>query len=127
MLKRNTSTRVLTNYEKTRILSERSSQISDGAQPLITNVDRFTSAYDIAVEELKQKRIPFIICRPIGNRKEYFKVSIEEIEKCIEENFEGEFELIKNYEAKEFRETQAILNTQSEKEKLKNEFPEKLF
>jgi len=75
MLKRNTSTRVLTNYEKTRILSERSSQISDGAQPLITNVDRFTGAYDIAVEELKQKRIPFIICRPIGNRKEYFKLS----------------------------------------------------
>jgi len=74
MLKKNKSTRVLTNYEMTRILSERSSQISDGAQPLITNVDRFTSAYDIAVEELKQRRIPFIICRPMGNKKEYFKL-----------------------------------------------------
>ena len=75
LLKRNKSTRVLTNYELTRILSERSSQISDGAQPLITNYERFTSAYDIAVEELKQKRIPFIICRPMGNKKEYFKLS----------------------------------------------------
>ena len=75
MLKKNKSTRVLTNYEMTRVLSERSSQISDGAQPLITNYERFSSAYDIAVEELKQKRIPFIICRPIGNKKEYFKLS----------------------------------------------------
>lgn len=74
-LKRNTTMPILTNYEKTRILSERSSQISDGAQPLITNVERFTNAYEIAVEELKQKKIPFIICRPVGNKIEYFKLS----------------------------------------------------
>lgn len=75
MLKSNKSSRVLTNYEMTRVLSERSSQISDGAKPLVANVERFNNAYEIAVEELKQKRIPFIICRPVGNRMEYFKLS----------------------------------------------------
>ena len=74
-VKKNTTMPILTNYEKTRILSERSSQISDGAQRLITNVERFTNAYEIAVEELKQKKIPFIICRPVGNKIEYFKLS----------------------------------------------------
>ena len=75
MLKKNVSMRVLTNYEMTRVLSERSSQLSDGAQPLIPNVDRYNNAYEIAVEELKQKRIPFIICRPFGNKTEYFKLN----------------------------------------------------
>lgn len=72
--KKNVSVKTLTNYEITRILSERSSQLSDGAQPLIANVERFDNAYEIAVEELNQKRIPFIICRPIGNKTEYFKL-----------------------------------------------------
>tara|TARA_B100000900_G_C20594144_1_gene722711 strand:+ start:1573 stop:1899 length:327 start_codon:yes stop_codon:yes gene_type:complete len=74
-VKKNMSIRTLTNYEMTRILSERSSQLSDGAQPLIANVERFDNAYEIAVEELKQKRIPFIICRPLGNKTEYFKLN----------------------------------------------------
>ena len=37
-IKKNVSMPILTDYEKTRILSERSSQISGGAQPLISNV-----------------------------------------------------------------------------------------
>ena len=73
--KKNTTTPILTNYEKTRVLSERSSQISDGSLPLIANIDRFSNSYEIAVEELKQKRIPFIICRPVGGRVEYFKLN----------------------------------------------------
>jgi len=75
-LSRNVTMPILTNYEKTRILSERSSQISDGSQPLISNVERFGNAYEIAVEELKQKKLPFIICRPMGNNiTEYFKLN----------------------------------------------------
>ena len=74
-LKKNVTMPILTDYEKTRILSERSSQISGGAQPLIANVERFDNAYEIAVEELKEKKIPFIICRPVGPKHEYFKLA----------------------------------------------------
>ena len=74
-LKANKTLPILTNYERTRVLSERSSQISDGAQPLIPNVERFGNAYEIAVEELKLKKLPFIICRPIGGVVEYFKLN----------------------------------------------------
>jgi DNA-directed RNA polymerase subunit K/omega len=73
-LKQNSTMPILTNYEKTRILSERSSQISDGAQPLVANVERYGNAYEIAVEELKQGTLPFIICRPKGVGMEYFKL-----------------------------------------------------
>ena len=74
-IKKNVSMPILTDYEKTRILSERSSQISGGAQPLISNVERYDNAYEIAVEELRLKRIPFIVCRPIGSTYEYFKLA----------------------------------------------------
>lgn len=65
----------------------------------------------------------------VNNRKEYFNVSIDEIEKCVRENFDGEFEIIKEIEAKEFNES---LFLSSKKEdvisKTKgDEFPEKLF
>jgi|TARA_B110001469_G_C9546609_1_gene271291 DNA-directed RNA polymerase I, II, and III subunit RPABC2 len=67
----------LTVYEKTRILCERTQQIEDGSIPYIPNIERFTNAYSIAVEELKLKKIPFIIRRPLPNLKgyEYWKLS----------------------------------------------------
>ena len=66
----------LTKYERTRILSERTQQIVDGSTPLIPNVERFTSAYEIAVEELNTKKLPFIIRRPLPNLSgfEYWKL-----------------------------------------------------
>ena len=72
--KNNKSSPFLTIYEKTRILSERAQQIADGSKPLILNPDRFDTAYDIAFEELTQKKIPFIIQRPIGMGFEYYKL-----------------------------------------------------
>ncbi len=65
----------ITKYEKTRILSERASQINDGATVLIQNPDKFSNAYDIAVQEYNEKKIPFIIKRPYGNNFEYWKLS----------------------------------------------------
>ena len=47
----------LTKYEKTRILSERSQQLEIGATPFIPNIERFNTAYEIAVEELNLKKI----------------------------------------------------------------------
>ena len=64
----------LTKYEKTRILAERATQINEGAQALIANPERFDNAYDIAVQEFDEKKIPFIVKRPYGNGFEYWKL-----------------------------------------------------
>jgi DNA-directed RNA polymerase subunit K/omega len=67
---------VLTKYEKTRILSERSQQIDDGALPYIPNVERFNSSYAIALEEFNTQKIPFIVRRklPHSSAYEYWKL-----------------------------------------------------
>lgn len=65
----------LTKYEKTRILGERAAQIDNGSKILISNPERFTNSYQIAEEEFKLKKIPFIIKRPFNNDFEYLKIS----------------------------------------------------
>jgi DNA-directed RNA polymerase subunit K/omega len=75
--KKNITTPTLSKYEKTRVLSERTHQIENGSVIYITNVDRFTDAYSIAIEEFNLKKIPFIIRRPLPNLEsfEYWKLS----------------------------------------------------
>ena len=68
------TTPVLTKYEKCRVLSERANQINCGAPIYLSNSDNFSNAYDIAVQELNEKKIPFIIKRPYGNTFEYWKL-----------------------------------------------------
>jgi len=67
---------ILSKYERTRVLTERAQQIEDGSEPYISNVERFTTSYAIAVEELNSKKIPFIIRRsiPHSNLFEYWKL-----------------------------------------------------
>ena len=67
---------ILSKYERTRILSERAQQLEDGSHPYISNVDRFTSSYSIALEEFNTKKLPFIIRRsiPHSNSFEYWKL-----------------------------------------------------
>jgi DNA-directed RNA polymerase subunit K/omega len=57
----------LTKYERARILGERAKQINAGAKPLIKVPDTLIDGYLIALKELEQKRIPFIIKRPLPN------------------------------------------------------------
>ena len=57
----------LTKYEKTRILGQRSKQIECGAKPLVKVPENIIDSYIIAELELQQKRIPFIIRRPLPN------------------------------------------------------------
>ena len=73
-IKNNKTTPILTKYERTNILSERSQQIMDGATPLISNPETYKNSYDIAVQELIEKKIPFIIKRPYNNSFEYWKL-----------------------------------------------------
>jgi|TARA_B110000914_G_C15238312_1_gene342900 DNA-directed RNA polymerase subunit K/omega len=65
----------LTKYERTRVISERASQIENGSKVLISNPQSFSNSYLIAVEELNQKKIPFIIKRPYNNSFEYIKLN----------------------------------------------------
>lgn len=66
---------VLTKYEKTRIISERVQQLSNGGTPFISNPESYPTVYDIALKELNMKKLPFIIKRTIsGNNYELWKL-----------------------------------------------------
>jgi DNA-directed RNA polymerase I, II, and III subunit RPABC2 len=65
----------LTKYEKARILGQRAKQIETGAKPFISVPENVIDGYVIAELELQQKRIPFIIRRPVpGGAFEYWNL-----------------------------------------------------
>jgi DNA-directed RNA polymerase I, II, and III subunit RPABC2 len=65
----------LTKYERTRILGERAKQINDGAKTFVETDPSVIDGYLIALAELQQKKIPFIIRRPLANgASEYWKL-----------------------------------------------------
>jgi len=59
---------ILTKYERTRVLGQRAKQINDGATPFIKVPEGVIDGYLIALKELEEKKIPFIIRRPLPNR-----------------------------------------------------------
>ena len=64
----------ITKYEKTRILGERASQLNSGAKALVEVDDDIIDGYIIALKEFDEKKIPFIIKRPLPNGAvEYWK------------------------------------------------------
>jgi len=56
----------LSKFEKARIIGNRAQQLAYGAQPKI-NTENLLDIYEIATEELKQRKIPFIIRRTLPN------------------------------------------------------------
>ena len=71
---------ILTRYEKARSLGERAKQINSGAKPFVTIDDNIIDGYLIALKELEEKKLPFIIKRPMPNGGcEYWKLSDLEI------------------------------------------------
>ena len=58
----------LTKYERARILGIRAKQINCGATPFIKLSEGIIDGYIIAEMELREKKIPFIIRRPMPNR-----------------------------------------------------------
>ena len=70
----NRTSKTLSKYEKTKILSKRCEQLESGCQPLIKDYEKYDNIYDIALDELNQKKIPFIVKRFINNRYEYWKL-----------------------------------------------------
>lgn len=72
---KNKTSKVMTKYEKASVLGKRAQQIACGAVPLIEVTPDLTNAVDIAEEELRQKKTPFIIERDTGNGEvEHIKV-----------------------------------------------------
>lgn len=71
---------LLTKYEYTRIIGVRASQINSGASLFIDVDDSVIDGYLIATKELKTKKLPFIIKRPLPNGKmEFWKLEDLEI------------------------------------------------
>ena len=71
---------IMTKYEKTRILGQRAKQLETGAKAFIDIPNGVYRGITIAEMELKEKKIPFIIRRPLPNNGfEYWKVEDLEI------------------------------------------------
>jgi len=64
----------ITCYEKARILGERAKQINEGAKPFVEIEKSMIDGYLIALKEFKEKKIPFIIQRPLpSGNSEYWR------------------------------------------------------
>lgn len=72
---------ILTKYEYARVIGQRAKQINDGARPYVSVPENLIEGHLIAQLELEQKKLPFIIRRPLPGKSgsEYWKVSDLEI------------------------------------------------
>jgi DNA-directed RNA polymerases I, II, and III subunit RPABC2 len=70
---------ILSKYEKTRVLGQRAKQINTGSKPFIEIDENIINGYLIAQEELHQKKIPFIIRRPLpsGGSEYWYLADLE--------------------------------------------------
>ena len=65
----------LTKYEKARLIGARAEQLDRGAIPMIKVDPEIINGRIIAELELQQKKIPFILARPLPNGKvEYWRI-----------------------------------------------------
>ncbi len=66
----------LSVYEKTKILGFRANQLAQGARPYVVVPEHVVRTVDIAKMELEQRRLPYIIKRPMPNGTfEYWRLS----------------------------------------------------
>jgi DNA-directed RNA polymerase subunit K/omega len=68
----------ITKYERALLIGKRAKQIEEGANPNVKYISG-QSVISIAEEELRQRKIPLIIKRPIGNKFEYWKPADMEV------------------------------------------------
>lgn len=71
---------ILSKYERTKIIGVRAKQLNNGAIPFVNVPENIMDGLIIAEQELREKKIPFIIKRPIGNMNfEYWKLQDLEV------------------------------------------------
>lgn len=67
---------ILTKYEKAKILGVRGGQLNNGCKAFVETTDADIDGYLIAEKELYEKKIPFIIKRPLpSGNNEYWNVN----------------------------------------------------
>jgi len=70
----------ITRYEKARIIGERTKQLNAGANPFVQVEPSVIDGYLIALKEFDEKKIPFIIKRPLPNGScEYWRMGDLEV------------------------------------------------
>ena len=70
----------ITRYEKAKLIGERAAQLGAGATPLVEVDENVIDDYVIASKEFNEKKIPFIIKRPMPNGGcEYWRMEDLEI------------------------------------------------
>ena len=72
--KQNNTNPKMTRYEKCKIIGLRAQQLAGGAEPLITPESYMTDVLQIAEEELRLHKIPFILKRKFANKIDYWKI-----------------------------------------------------
>jgi len=66
----------LSVFERTKILGFRANQLAQGARPYIVVPEHVTKTLEIAQMELEQRRLPYILKRPLPNGSfEYWRLS----------------------------------------------------
>jgi DNA-directed RNA polymerase I, II, and III subunit RPABC2 len=70
----------ITKYEKARVIGERAKQINAGSKSFVPVDENVIDGYLIALKEFEEKKLPFIIKRPLPNGGcEYWKLHDLEI------------------------------------------------
>jgi len=62
----------LTKYEETRLITSRAEQLARGAAPLV-DIGDLVDVIEIAKKELKERKIPFTIRRPLHDKLKQFE------------------------------------------------------
>ncbi|MGY6648095.1 DUF4041 domain-containing protein [Wenyingzhuangia sp. IMCC45574] len=118
---------------------DRVKELGDASVPFLFDTHAMIYTEDAPkLEKILHQKFESKRLNKVNYRKEYFNVTIDEVEECIKENFESEFEFYKNSEASEYKRTLEILKKETNieiqtKQELNkplidnNEFPETLF
>ncbi len=62
----------LTKYEETRLITSRAEQLARGAAPLV-DIGDLVDVIEIAKKELKERKIPFTVRRPLHDKDKQFE------------------------------------------------------
>lgn len=65
--KKNTTKPILSKYEKTKIIGFRMEQLARGAEPYVEIHDRQFEPSEIAMRELQERKLPFMVRRTLPN------------------------------------------------------------
>ena len=72
-ISKNKSSNKLTIYEATLIIAKRTTQLAYNIEPLVDYTENDT-IQEIVIKELKERKIPFMVKRKIGEKYEYWRL-----------------------------------------------------